>query len=246
MPWRLATSRSSLVVRGQLDRDGLEAVAGDVEPRRVVEDVRLEHQLVVGVGLDQDDVDARVALLPLARHLVQALVGEQLERLVGDLREAHVRDPAHARAEQRRDLLREVVHVRHERVDDDDELRAGLDRDVEVRGGDDPAVDELAVAAPGPARRPSAAPPRRARPRRSGCRPSPRRRARSARTCPGRSPRGRARAEQPEVVGAARVGEHGAHVLLDARSPSRARTAARRRARCRGRRWRTSRGCGRA
>jgi hypothetical protein len=60
-----------LVVRGELDGDGLEAVARDVEPRAVVEDARLEHQLVVGVRLDEDDVDARIALLPLARHLVE-------------------------------------------------------------------------------------------------------------------------------------------------------------------------------
>jgi hypothetical protein len=39
----------------------------------------------LGSGSIEHDVDARVALLPLARHLVQALVGEQLERLVADL-----------------------------------------------------------------------------------------------------------------------------------------------------------------
>ena len=33
----------------------------------------------------------------------------------------------------------------HERVDHDDELRARLDRDVEVGGRDDAAVDQLAV-----------------------------------------------------------------------------------------------------
>ena len=119
---------------------------GDLEPRRVVEDVRLEHQLVVGLGLDEDDVDARVALLPLARHLVQALIGEQLERLIGDLREAHVRDAPDLRPQQRRDLAREVVHVGHERVHDHDEPRARLDGDVEVRGRGDAAVDQLAVA----------------------------------------------------------------------------------------------------
>ena len=101
-----------VVVLGELQRHRLEAVAGDVDARGEVEDVRLEHQLVVGVGLDQDDVDARVALLPVAGHLVQALVGEQLERLVADLREAHVRDAPDAGAEQRRDRLREVVDVR--------------------------------------------------------------------------------------------------------------------------------------
>ena len=66
MPWRAADLAQVLVVLGELDRHRLEAVAGDVEPRGVVEDVRLEHQLVVGLGLDQDDVDARVALLPVA------------------------------------------------------------------------------------------------------------------------------------------------------------------------------------
>src|SRR5436190_20510759 len=81
-----------------------EPVPRDGDPRRVVEDVGLEHQLVVGLGLDQHDVDAGVALLPALGHLVQALVGEQLERLVADLREAHVRDPARAGAEQRGDL----------------------------------------------------------------------------------------------------------------------------------------------
>jgi hypothetical protein len=43
------------------------------------------------------------------------------------------------------DRLREVVDVGHERVDDDDELRARLDGDVEVGGRDDAAVDELAI-----------------------------------------------------------------------------------------------------
>ena len=65
-PVALGDLAQVVVVGRELDRDRLEAVAGDVEPRRVVEDVRLEHQLVVGLGLDQHDVDARVALLPLA------------------------------------------------------------------------------------------------------------------------------------------------------------------------------------
>ena len=51
-----------VVVLGQLQGHGLEAMAGDVDARGEVEDVRLEHQLVVRLGLDQDDVDARVAL----------------------------------------------------------------------------------------------------------------------------------------------------------------------------------------
>src|SRR3954452_18865937 len=134
-----------LVVLRELERDGLEPVLGDADAFGEVQDRRLEHQLVVGLGLDEHDVDARVALLPLARHLVQALVGEQLEGLVADLREAHVADPARAR-EERADALGEVVDEGHQRVDDDDELRARLDGDVEVRGRHDPAVDELAVA----------------------------------------------------------------------------------------------------
>src|SRR5439155_14980935 len=104
-----------------------------------------EHQLVVGLGLDQHDVDPGVLLLPAPRHLVQALVGQQLERLVADLGEAHVRDAAHAGAGDRGDLLGEVVDVGDERVDHHHELRARLDGDVDVGGGDDPAVHQLAV-----------------------------------------------------------------------------------------------------
>ena len=114
--------------------------------RGVVHDARLEHQLVVGLGLDQDDVDARVALLPAPRQLVQPLVGEQLERLVADLREAHVRH-ATRRVSRRASgsACSKSLTYGHQRVDDDDELGARLDRDVEVGGGDDPAVDQLAV-----------------------------------------------------------------------------------------------------
>ena len=43
----------------------------DVDARGEVQDAGLEHQLVGGVGLDEDDVDARVALLPPAGDLVQ-------------------------------------------------------------------------------------------------------------------------------------------------------------------------------
>ena len=92
MPCRSATSRS-----GRSPRRACSVT--DWKPWRAmstrageVHDRRLEHQLVVGLGLDEDDVDARVALLPLPGHLVQALVGEQLEGLVADLREAHVAD----------------------------------------------------------------------------------------------------------------------------------------------------------
>ena len=52
------------VVVGELQRHRLEAVPRDVDARGEVHDARLEHQLVVGLGLDQDDVDARIALLP--------------------------------------------------------------------------------------------------------------------------------------------------------------------------------------
>ena len=83
-----------VVVLRQLQRDRLEAVPGDLHAPGEVEDVGLEHQLVVGVGLDQDDVHARVLLLPVRHRLVQALMGQQLEGLVADLREAHVRAPA--------------------------------------------------------------------------------------------------------------------------------------------------------
>src|SRR6185295_197606 len=43
-----------------------------------------------------------------------------------------------------RDRLLEVVDVGHQRVDDDDELGALLDRDVDVGGRADAAVDQLA------------------------------------------------------------------------------------------------------
>ena len=86
-----------------------------------------------------------IALLPAPGDLVQALVGQQLERLVADLGEAHVRDPAGARAGERGDPLLEVVDVGDQRVDHDDELGPGLDRDVEVGGRHDAAVDQLAV-----------------------------------------------------------------------------------------------------
>ena len=58
MPWRLCDRAVAVVVAGQLERDGLEAVLGDVEARLVVEDRSAEHERVVELGLDQDDVDA--------------------------------------------------------------------------------------------------------------------------------------------------------------------------------------------
>ena len=212
-----------LVVGRELDGDGLEPVTGDLEPRPVVEDVRLEHQLVVGVRLDQDDVDARVALPPAAGHLVQPLVAEQLERLVADLGEPHVRHPAGAGAEQRRDLLREVVDVRDQRVDDHDQLRARLDRDVEVRGRDDAAVDQLAVLEPRGLED--------HRERGGGADGGGDRHVVPARA-PEHDPLAgvevggrqvQLAAELAEVVRAVGVGEHGAHVLLDARAGVQAR-----------------------
>src|SRR5205814_6091418 len=43
------------------------------------------------------------------------------------------------------DLRLEVVYAGDEGVDDHDELGSRLDGDVDVRGGDDPAVHQLAV-----------------------------------------------------------------------------------------------------
>ncbi len=159
-----------------------------------------------------------IAVLPLARHLVQALVGQQLERLVGDLREAHVRHAPHLRAQQRRYLLREVVHVGHQRVHDDDELGAGLDRDVEVRGRDDAAVDQLAALdLDGLVDH---------RQRRRGAHGE---RDRDVVPALGAEHEALARVEvgrgqvelgleQPEVVGTVGIGEHRAHVVLEARA----------------------------
>ncbi len=95
----------AVVVAGELQRDRLEAVLGDLEPVRVVEDRRPEHQLVVQLGLDEDDVHAGILLLPVLDRAVQAVVGERAERLVGDRPHAHVGDPAHAVAGDRRDAL---------------------------------------------------------------------------------------------------------------------------------------------
>src|SRR4051794_28373447 len=61
----LADLAEARVAERQLGRHRLEAVAGDLHARREVHDRRLEHELVVGLGLDEDDVDARIALLPL-------------------------------------------------------------------------------------------------------------------------------------------------------------------------------------
>src|SRR5437588_6481667 len=83
-PMLRAYRAEAVVILGQLERDRLEAVPGNFDPLGEVHDVRVEHQLVVRVGLDQDDVDAGVLFLPLANRLVEALVGEQLEGLVAE------------------------------------------------------------------------------------------------------------------------------------------------------------------
>jgi hypothetical protein len=97
------------------------------------------------LGLDQDDVDAPIALLPLLHRLVEAGVGHQSEGLVGDCRQAHVGHPPHPVAEDGGDRLLEIVDEGDERVDDDDELRPSLDRDVDIGGRADAAVDQLAA-----------------------------------------------------------------------------------------------------
>src|SRR6185503_4472063 len=61
----LADRLVAVVVAGESQGHRLEAVLGDLEAGAVVEDGGAEHQLVVELGLDQDDVDARIALLPL-------------------------------------------------------------------------------------------------------------------------------------------------------------------------------------
>ena len=135
----------ALVVAGEPHGHGLEAVLGDLEAGAVVEDRGAEHELVVELGLDQDDVHAGIALLPLLDRHVQALVGQQPKGLVADRREPHVRDAAGPGAGDGWDPLAEVVRVGHQRVDDDDELRTVLDRDIDVRGRPDATVDELAA-----------------------------------------------------------------------------------------------------
>jgi hypothetical protein len=80
----------------------------------------------------------------VANRFVQALVGQQLERLVADLREAHVGHAADAAARQRGNDRLEVVHVRDKWVDNHDELGAALDCHVHVGGRADATVDQLA------------------------------------------------------------------------------------------------------
>ena len=142
--------------------------------------------------------------------------------------------------------LREVVDERHQRVDHDDELRARLDRDVEVGGRDDAAVDQLAVLD-------------------LGGLVDHRQRGRGAHGGGDRDvvpalgaehdplagvEVGRREVElvleQAEVVGAVGVARAPCGRTPRSPSPCRCPTAARRRARSRGRPARTSRGCGRA
>ena len=138
----------AVVFARQVLGDRLEAVARDLHARSEVHHRGLEHQLVGGLGLDQDDVHPRVALLPTLCELMQALVCDQLEGLVADLRKAHVRDAPATRPAQGADRGLEVVDEGHDRVDHHDELGPRLDRDVEVGGRDDPAVDQLAILDP--------------------------------------------------------------------------------------------------
>ena len=108
------------VLAGEMLRHRLEAVARDLHARGEVHHRGLEHQLVVRLGLDQHDVDTRIALLPALRQFVQALVGDELEDLVADLWEAHVGHTPRARPAQRAHRRGEVVDEGHDRVDHDD------------------------------------------------------------------------------------------------------------------------------
>ena len=94
----------ALVVARELLGDRLEAVLGDRQAGRVVEDRGAEHELVVELGLDQDDVHVGEALLPGLDREVQAGVGHQAEGLVADPGHPHVGDAADPRAEHGRDL----------------------------------------------------------------------------------------------------------------------------------------------
>src|SRR5262245_8983169 len=136
----------ALVVPRQGDGHRLEAVLGDLQPGRVVEDRCSEHQLVVELRLDQDDVHVGEALPPRLHGHVKPGMGEKAERLVADRGHPHVRDAPHTGTEDRRDAVFEVVYVGDERVDHDDELGASLHGDVDVGRGDDPPVDQLPAA----------------------------------------------------------------------------------------------------
>src|SRR5437763_5464253 len=71
---------------------------------------------------------------PTAERARAALIGEQLERLIANLWEAHVRDALGFRAGAGGRPLLGVVYVGDQRVHDDDEFGAGLDGNVEVGG----------------------------------------------------------------------------------------------------------------
>ena len=74
---------------------------------------------------------------------METVVRQDPEGLVGDRGEAHVGDAPGPAAGDGRDALPEVVHVGHQGVDDDHELGSSLNRDVDVGGRRDAAVDEL-------------------------------------------------------------------------------------------------------
>ena len=213
-----------------------------VEALRVVHDRRAEHQLVGRLGLDQDDVDAGVLLLPLLDRLVQAGVGDQAEGLVGDRRQAHVGDAPHAGAEDGRDRLLEVVDVGDQRVDDDDEL--GAPSRPRCRRWWSSGCRRRPSGGPSarPACRRSAARSSTRPPSRSARPPSPPRRRRSARRCRGRSRSGRARGRAGGSRWRGRRRRAPRRRSRRARSPSRGRSAAPRpgRRRCRSPRPRRS------
>ena len=93
-PWRSAIVLVAVVFAGQVLGDRLEAVARDLDARGEAHHRGLEHQLVGRLGLDQHDVDPRIALLPALGEFVQSLVGDELEGLIADLR----RSPCRRRA----------------------------------------------------------------------------------------------------------------------------------------------------
>ena len=65
------TVNDALSTGRQLQRHRFEAVLRDLEPRAVVEDRGPEHELVVELGLDEDDVHAGIALLPVGHRPVE-------------------------------------------------------------------------------------------------------------------------------------------------------------------------------
>ena len=74
---------------------------------------------------------------------MQTAVAEQLEGLIADLGEPHVGDSPRGRPTL---VAGGLVDEGNDRVDHDHQVRARLDGNVEVGGGDDAAVDQLAIA----------------------------------------------------------------------------------------------------